>query len=100
MLSKKMVDEIVRLLFEENVPQRAVARQLGVSRGTVHAIAHGRRTRRFAAEKAEEDPTPDVLALPERCLRCGYRVYLPCQVCRTRSHVARHGDRGRLARSA
>lgn len=100
MLSRALVFEVRRLLVAGELSQRQIARQTGVSRGMVHAIANGRRTARFAEEKRPDDPTPDILSLPERCPVCGYRVYLPCQICRARRYVARGGMTRRLARSA
>ena len=43
MIAHAMVGEIRRLLDEGLMSQRKIARRLGVSRGTVHAIARGKR---------------------------------------------------------
>ena len=43
MLSSTIVAEVERLLKESPLSWRKIARRTGVSRGSVHAIAHGRR---------------------------------------------------------
>ena len=86
MLSIALVEEIDRLLQDGNLSQRKIATRLGVSRGTVNAIANGRRGL-FGKEptEARSDPSPHGVS-PERCPRCGFKVYLPCLVCRTREY--------------
>jgi hypothetical protein len=66
--------------------QRRVATQVGVSRGTVHAIARGKRVERVHAFREDELGWRD--APPERCPRCGALVYMPCLACRVRELVA------------
>jgi hypothetical protein len=85
MLCLKLVEEIDRLLHEGQLSQRKIALRLGVSRGTVHAIASGQRGL-FGKDPLQEMPTstPPLLP-PERCPECGFRVYKPCLVCRTRA---------------
>jgi Helix-turn-helix domain len=90
MLPLSVVEEIDRLLKEGELSQRRIAERLKVSRGTVSAIASGQRGlhgRTPADETKGETP-----ALPaERCPKCGFLVYKPCLVCRTR--VYRQGRR-------
>ena len=91
MLPQAIVDEIRRLIHEEGLSQRKTARRLGVSRGVVQAISTGRRQDRVPRAVVDETlPGPDFLTLPKRCPRCGYLVYLPCNICRTRAYVRRH----------
>jgi hypothetical protein len=87
MLALPTVLEIDRLLREGSLSQREIAGQLGVSRGSVAAIASGRRAPigrlplvvgGFARRRHS--------ACPERCRQCGHRVYLPCLICLTRSY--------------
>jgi predicted XRE-type DNA-binding protein len=86
MLSAALVEEIDRLLHEGELSQRKIARCLGVSRGTVSAIASGRRGL-FGREPADDDSADRRgCSIPVRCPRCGYRIYLPCLICRTRDH--------------
>lgn len=90
MLSLAVVEEIRRLLNEGRLSQRKIAARLGVSRGSVSAIASGRRGI-FGRE-----PEPDKLVLsahelpPERCTGCGARVRKPCLLCRARAYRERH----------
>jgi len=86
MLTLTMVEEIDRLLKEGQLSQRKIAARLGVSRGTVSAIASGRRGLHG------KDPSDGVARLgvsgapAERCPRCGHRIYLPCLICLARQY--------------
>lgn len=85
MLPRSLVEEVDRLLKERKLSQRKIAAQLGVSRGTVGAIASGRR-KLFGKEREMEAMRPLVpLSPPKRCPSCGYHVFLPCLVCGTRA---------------
>jgi transcriptional regulator with XRE-family HTH domain len=87
MLKESVVQEIMRLLAEGRLSQRKIARVVGVSRGTVCAIARGKRLDRKARrneKEAEERP----LGPPERCPGCGGLVHLPCRACRLRKRLA------------
>ena len=85
MIAPEVVDQIKRLLDEGNLSQRRIARQVGVSRGTVHAIARGKRTD-SRPRKREQD---DDFMLPrgpwDRCPTCGGMVQMPCLACRVRA---------------
>lgn len=85
MLSQSLILEIDRLLKEGQLSQRKIARRLGVSRGTISAIARGRR-RLHGKESRREKRS----ARPARCPVCGYRVYLPCMICRAREYREQH----------
>jgi hypothetical protein len=90
MLALSVVEEIDRLLKEGQLSQRRIAERLGVSRGTVSAIASGQRA--LYGRTAEDDKSGGVPALPaERCPKCGFLIHPPCLVCRTRQF--RHGRR-------
>lgn len=88
MLPLAVVQEVRRLLDEGMLSQRKIAAKLGVSRGTVGAIASGKR----GLYGREPDPDqPELTALdtpPERCGGCGAMVHMPCLLCRTRRYVA------------
>lgn len=86
MIRDAVVQEVKRLLFDEGMSQRRVATQVGISRGTVHAIARGKRTERLHAFREEDSAWPD--APPERCPQCGALVYMPCLACRVRELLA------------
>lgn len=89
MLPLATVQEIRRLLDEGQLSQRKIAAQLGVSRGTVGAIASGRRGM-FGREPDTDHPDLCSLDLPpERCPTCGAMVYKPCVLCRTREFQER-----------
>ncbi|MEM9187507.1 MAG: helix-turn-helix domain-containing protein [Planctomycetota bacterium] len=77
MLTTDKVNEVRRLLNEGRLSQRKIAKQLGVSRGTVNALATGRRGD-FGREPTEARPESGP---PKRCPTCGMLVYLPCVYC-------------------
>jgi Helix-turn-helix domain len=86
MLALALIEKIERLLQEGELSQRKIAELVGVSRGTVAAVATGRRGIN-GREPGESCRDPRVhLAPPERCPECGFLVYMPCLVCRTREH--------------
>jgi hypothetical protein len=88
MHSTALVQEIDRLLRESTLRQREIAARLNVSRGTVSAIASGRRG--LYGKERDETHSPLIpTSLPARCPRCGYRVYPPCIICRIRELRAR-----------
>jgi hypothetical protein len=89
MLTRSIVEEIAKLLSEGRLSQRKIAARLGVSRGTVGAIASGRRGI-YGKEPFEDDSEPMICASPpQRCRHCGYLVSVPCLVCRTRQYRER-----------
>jgi len=84
MISPAQVEEIRRLLAAGAQSLRKIARRTGVSRGTVAAIAHGKRRDRQprdgdADDLGEEPPGP-----VERCPQCGALAQSPCRACRVR----------------
>src|SRR5262245_8664085 len=84
MLAKSLVEEIDRLLHEGRLSQRKIAAQLRVSRGTVSAIASGRRGVHGREVDDEERYLHHRQSGAERCPRCGYLVYMPCLICLNR----------------
>ena len=99
MIAPSVVHRIEQLLAEGGLSQRKIAGLTGVSRGTVGAIARGKRPdyeaiRKKAAEKKPEEPAGP----PRRCPTCGGMVILPCRVCRVRKLVAQHRVAPRPAR--
>ncbi len=92
MLPLALVQEIQRYLDEGKLSQRKIAHKLNVSRGTVGAIASGRRGI-YGREPSSQQPTLCCLELPpERCLGCGSKVYKPCVLCRAREYRSRQGQ--------
>ena len=92
MIATALIDEIRNLLRTGRLSQRKIARRIGVSRGTVNAIARGRRPNNPARRKqvAPGFAPPD--GMPERCPGCGGMVQMPCLFCHLRA-VTR-GKRG------
>ncbi|HEX4413419.1 MAG TPA: hypothetical protein VH107_07295 [Lacipirellulaceae bacterium] len=83
-----VLSEIHRLILAGELSQREIATHLEVSRGTVGAIASGRRSLAGREPRRTYSPLTPTMP-PVRCQRCGYRVYLPCIICRVREHRAR-----------
>jgi hypothetical protein len=85
MLPLKVVREVRRLLDEGRHSQRQIAETVGVSRGTVQAIAAGKRGIYGAEPTGDAEPSN---VPPVRCPGCGARVYLPCVLCKARAYRA------------
>ncbi len=92
MLALQVVDEIQRMLAEGRWSQRKIARRVGVSRGTVNAIARGKRPDHGARRQGEDDGVAWE-GPPARCPICGGLVRMPCLACRIR---AMQKNRGKL----
>ena len=89
MLSLSVVRKIDRLLQEGKLSHRKIADRLGVGRGTVSAIASGRRGL-YGKELSSKEPRSLPGQSPaERCGRCGYLVHKPCLVCEIRDFQER-----------
>lgn len=86
MIATAVADEIQRLLEEGELSQRKIARQMGVSRGTVNAIALGKRALKAARPGDDFQPPTGPAA---RCPTCGGMVQMPCLACRLRRDRAR-----------
>ena len=86
MIATALVEEVRRMLREGRISQRKIARRLGVSRGTVNAIARGRRRDDSAGGRGREeaDFTPPT-GLPRRCPGCGGLAQMPCLACYIRA---------------
>ncbi len=85
MLPDSIVAQIRQLLSEEELSQREIARRLGVSRGTVHAIAVGRRPDRSSRRRERLNGFRYPSGPPRRCPGCGGLVQMPCLLCYLRS---------------
>lgn len=83
MLTPQQVIEIQSLLHSSALPMREIARRSGVSRGTVQAIADGRRQAAPQWPRNDETRTDDERP-PRRCAGCGGLVYPPCRLCQVR----------------
>ncbi len=87
MLATSQVNEIRRLLETGNYSQRKIARMTGVSRGSIGAIAGGRRPD-YENRLKEDDETGQPQGPPGRCETCGALVYPPCRLCTLRRQLA------------
>ena len=66
MIATALVEEIRHMLREGRLSQREIAKRLGVSRGTVNAIASGRRREQVRRpEQAEDDGFIPPTGLPK-----------------------------------
>lgn len=87
MLAPSLVEEVKRLLAAGRLSQRKIARQTGVSRGSVALIAQGKRPDYPPRRNEDEDLGP--VGPPARCPTCGAMVYPPCRLCRLRELLAK-----------
>ncbi len=98
MIHPARVELVRQLLDAHKHSQRTIARLAGVSRGSVSAIAAGRRP-----DYAERPPAPDdEYWMPSgpiaRCPKCGGRVFSPCRLCEVRDKIAQRDHRTRNPR--
>mgnify|MGYP001316407961 CR=1 FL=1 len=84
MIAQAMVDEIRKLLGTGGLSQRQIAKRLGVSRGTVNAIALGKRPD-YGDRGRDVGGFPMPSGPLRRCPGCGGMVRMPCQI--GRAHV-------------
>ena len=91
MIAIQAVDRIRELLIEGKLSQRQIARKMGISRGTVSAIASGKRPNYTARTRRLPESAKFVGPL-ERCPGCGGMVYMPCRLCLAES-IARRQPR-------
>jgi len=91
MIASDIVREIRQMLAEGSLSQRAIAERMGVSRGTVCAIAHGKR-RDYPPQFFRKDINFTAPAgRPVRCSGCGGLVQMPCLACYIRQWKCRRG---------
>ncbi len=99
MLAPGMVREIRDQLAGGELSQGEIARRWGVSRGTVNAIATGRRTARRARPPIDKEHSC-MRGPPQRCPGCGGLVLMPCLACRVRARQQKERERLRNSRAA
>lgn len=87
MIATALVEEVRRMLQEGRISQRQIAQHTGVSRGTVNAIAKGRR--RDNSDRHREHGVGDGFTpptgMPLRCPGCGGLAQMPCLLCYIRA---------------
>ncbi len=81
MIGTTVIEEIQRLLAEGDLSQRKIAKVMKVSRGTVAAVASGKRRPYYPRP---EDPDEQFTGPVRRCPGCGGMATMPCRVCRIR----------------
>ena len=81
MVDPEIEGQIEARLLARRGSQRGLARELGISRGTVGAIARGRRPADLSRRHAERI-RPDHHYLTGHCPQCGRQIELPCRACR------------------
>lgn len=81
MIATSVIEEIHQLLEEGRLSQRKIASRIGVSRGTVNAVALGRRDCGRVFRQPDETGFIPPTGLPVRCPGCGGRVQMPCLRC-------------------
>lgn len=87
MIPASIVEEIKRLLAQGKWSSRKIARIMGVSRGSVAAIANGRRPD-YEARRREREEESEPLGPLGRCSECRAMVHLPCRLCAVRKRMA------------
>ncbi len=85
MIETTVVNEVCRMLREGRLSQRQIARRIGVSRGTVNAIALGRRRERSAWIRRRDDDFTPPTGRYMRCPGCGGLAQMPCLACYVRT---------------
>jgi hypothetical protein len=86
MIATELVEEVRRMLQEGRSSQRQIAERLGISRGTVNAIACGRRRAAVDLHRGgEADAFIPPTGLPTRCPSCGGLAQMPCLACYIRA---------------
>jgi hypothetical protein len=88
MIAAAVLNDICRLLAEDRLSQRKIAQRTGVSRGTVAAIAAGRRPKCPRRDPCDEFPLEPRGPLM-RCPGCGGKAHMPCRFCYMQAVVAR-----------
>jgi hypothetical protein len=88
MLKLHQVSE-VQALITQGLSQRQIAKQLGVSRGSVCTIGAGKWTPR-----TKKEPVDRPLLPPIRCPTCRAHVHPPCIACSVRKSLGVQADSG------
>jgi hypothetical protein len=84
MIAAHLFKQVQQLLAEGKLSHRKIERITGVSRGTIGAIASGKK----GIGPRSEDDTAVSDVPPERCPDCGGMVYMPCRSCHTQKAMA------------
>ena len=85
MIAAELIVEVRRLLAAGGLSRREIARRTGVGRGTVSAVAAGKRTDKTEPRNAGHPELQAPAGPPQRCGGCGGMVAMPCLLCRARA---------------
>lgn len=89
-LTVEQYDQVASLLEQGRLTQRAIGRLMGCSRGTVAAIAAGKRKREPETRgRSSESLLEFKLGPASRCGLCGALVYGECIACHVRARLAK-----------
>ena len=81
MIKNDIIRKILLHIEQGELSQRKIAKILGVSRGTVQAVVHGRRTEHHASALKTATTWIVPSGQPKRCPHCGSWVKMPCLAC-------------------
>jgi hypothetical protein len=95
MIHPARVQLVQQLLSENKFSQRRIAGLAGVSRGSVSAIASGRRPNYVERPPAPDDEDWMPSGPITRCPKCGGRVFAPCRLCHVRDRTEKRDHRTR-----
>lgn len=84
MIAPEVVSEVRSLLTKGGLSRRHIARYVGVSRGTVQAIASGKRPDYSTRRPRDRYDMIFPSGPPRRCPTCGGMVQMPCLLCHVR----------------
>jgi len=84
MINNAAIQKIQILLKQGKMSQRQIAKHIGVSRGTVQAVARGKRTLVTTKTVSWVVPTGQ----PKRCPQCGGHVRMPCLACQILENIS------------
>jgi hypothetical protein len=94
MVDPEIEGQIERGLVAGQVSHRRLAAELGISRGTVNAMAARTRPMDLSRRRAlKRNPDLPLLSVGH-CGRCGRRIELPCRACRDELALQGSGVRG------
>ena len=88
MILPAVIEQVKSHLADGKLSQRKIAALTGVSRGTVGAIAAGKRSDCDAVPSNPEDPFEQSAEPPQQCPGCGGTVLMPCRLCGVRRLIA------------
>ena len=81
MITNDIIRKIMHLIKQGKMSQREIAKRFGVSRGTVQAVAHGRRSEYIPTSMKVAATWVVPSGKPKRCPDCGSWVKMPCLAC-------------------